>query len=188
MYLSVEERRSIVHLVDLKKDDKDYIVQAAKLLEDAFPRCYTDCGEEEVFKCLEEDKVCIVAIEDEQVVGLVGAMPQYGKTGWELHPLVVMKEYQKRGFGRSLCTELEKQLKLQGCVTIYLGSDDENGSTTLAGTNLFEDTYHKIANIKNIKHHAFEFYQKVGYQIGGVIPDANGIGKPDIWLAKSLVR
>ena len=75
-----------------------------------------------------------------------------------------------------------------GCCTIYLGSDDEFDKTTLANTNLFDDLYSKIKNIRNLERHPYEFYQKIGYQIVGVIPDANGLGKPDIWLAKSLVR
>lgn len=29
-----------------------------------------------------------------------------------------------------------------------------------------------------------EFYQKMGFAIVGVMPDANGIGKPDIYIAK----
>lgn len=177
-----------MNIVPLQKDNPKYIGQAANLLIEAFPQSYADCAKEEIMRCLQEGKVCIVAVEDDNIVGLVGAMPQYKKTGWELHPLVVKKEYQRRGVGKSLCFELEKRLKEQGCVTIYLGSDDENGSTTLANTNLFEDTYQKIITIKNLKNHAYEFYQKIGYQIVGVIPDANGIGKPDIWLAKSLVR
>ena len=122
------------------------------------------------------------------VVGMVGAMPQYGITGWELHPLAVRAEAREKGIGTNLCRELERILKEKGCITIYLGSDDETGSTTLANTDLFVDTYEKIKNIRNLSNHAFEFYQKVGYKIVGVIPDANGIGKPDIWLAKSLVR
>jgi hypothetical protein len=34
--------------------------------------------------------------------------------------------------------------------------------------------------------HPNEFYQKLGYEIVGVIPDANGLGKHDILMAKSL--
>ena len=52
---------------------------------------------------------------------------------------------------------------------------------------MFQDTFEKIKNIQNLKGHPYTFYQKVGYQIVGVIPNANGIGKPDIWLAKSLI-
>jgi aminoglycoside 6'-N-acetyltransferase I len=33
-----------------------------------------------------------------------------------------------------------------------------------------------------------EFYQKQGFVIIGVMPDANGLGKPDILMAKSVVR
>jgi aminoglycoside 6'-N-acetyltransferase I len=45
-----------------------------------------------------------------------------------------------------------------------------------------------IVSIRNLKRHPYEFYQKLGYVIVGVIPDANGPGKPDILMAKSLVR
>jgi aminoglycoside 6'-N-acetyltransferase I len=31
-----------------------------------------------------------------------------------------------------------------------------------------------------------KFYQKLGYVIVGVIPDANGPGKPDIMMAKRV--
>lgn len=32
----------------------------------------------------------------------------------------------------------------------------------------------------------YEFYQKLGYAIIGVVPDANGLGKPDILMAKRV--
>jgi len=35
---------------------------------------------------------------------------------------------------------------------------------------------------------AYEFYQKLGFTIVGIIPDANGWGKPDILVAKRVNR
>jgi aminoglycoside 6'-N-acetyltransferase I len=46
-----------------------------------------------------------------------------------------------------------------------------------------------IANIRNLDEnnpHPFTFYQKCGYRIVGVLPDANGPRRPDIFMAKSL--
>ena len=70
----------------------------------------------------------------------------------------------------------------KGAITLYLGSDDENHATP----DLYQQTYQKIENIQNLKQHPYAFYQKHGYKITGVIPDANGLGKPDIWMAKRV--
>ncbi len=161
--------------------------QAVELLRQAFPHCYSSNTNEEIQNCLDESKVLLAAVEGDVLLGFVGAIPQYGVTAWELHPLAVYQKYQSQGIGTKLCFALENVLRQKGCLTIYLGCDDESDATTLSNTNLFVDTYEKIINIKNINKHPYEFYQKVGYKIVGVIPDANGIGKPDILLAKSLV-
>jgi hypothetical protein len=42
------------------------------------------------------------------------------------------------------------------------------------------------AQIQNLGHHPFEFYRKVGFTIVGLLPDANGFGKPDIFMAKRI--
>lgn len=165
-----------------------YLEQAAQILRQAFPHCYADCAKEEVQEMLEEEKVSLGAVQDGRLVGIIGAIPRYDMTAWELHPLAVEEAYRSQGVGSALVGELERLLREKGCLTIYLGSDDENGSTTLSQGNLFEQTYEKIQNIQNLKNHPYTFYQKLGYQIIGVIPDANGLGKPDIWLGKSLVR
>ena len=46
----------------------------------------------------------------------------------------------------------------------------------------------KIGGIQNYSGHPYEFYQKCGYQIVGVLPDVNGPGKPDIFMAKRLTE
>lgn len=177
-----------MHIADLVKTDKSHCAQVAALLREAFPHAYGDCAEEEMQNCLEAERVALAALEEDEVVGFVGAIPQYGETGWELHPLVVKEPWRKKGVGRALCAELERRLREKGCLTVYLGSDDEFGQTSLSDTDLFEDTFRKIEGIRNPGGHPCGFYQKVGYKIVGVIPDANGLGKPDIWLAKSLAR
>lgn len=175
-----------MYTVELTIENTKHIKEAADLLRQVFPHSYMDCAEEEVLECLEKENVLIAAIEEDVLIGFIGARPQYGITGWELHPLLVSESYRSNGIGTTLCIELENLLREKGCLTIYLGSDDETDSTSLSNTNLFEDTFQKIENIKNLKNHPFEFYQKLGYKIVGVIPDANGIGKPDIMLAKGI--
>ncbi len=165
-----------------------YLEQAAQILRQAFPHCYADCAQEEVREMLEEEKLAIGAVRDGRLAGIIGAIPRYDMTAWELHPLAVEETYRSQGVGSALVAELERRLRERGCLTIYLGSDDEDGSTTLSEGNLFEHTYEKIQNIQNLKKHPYTLYQKLGYRIIGVLPDANGLGKPDIWLGKSLVR
>jgi aminoglycoside 6'-N-acetyltransferase I len=92
------------------------------------------------------------------------------------------------GVGSRLVDKLEKEVLSRGGVVMYLGTDDEFGKTTLSGVDLFENLYDKIQNIKNLNRHPYEFYLKAGYKIVGVIPDANGPGKPDILMAKRLTR
>ncbi len=177
-----------MHIAELKRENESHASQVAVLLARAFPHSYANCAGKEVERCLEEGKIALVALDGDAVIGFVGAMPQYGVTGWELHPLVVDEARRAQGIGRALCAELERRLREKGCVTVYLGTDDEFGKTSLSNTDLFEDTYGKIERIRNLKGHPYEFYQKVGYKIVGVIPDANGLGKPDIYMAKSLAR
>jgi aminoglycoside 6'-N-acetyltransferase I len=43
-----------------------------------------------------------------------------------------------------------------------------------------------LAQIQSIRRHPFAFYRKLGYALVGVVPDANGSGKPDILMAKKV--
>ena len=125
------------------------------------------------------------AVEDGHVVGWVGGIPAYDH-GWELHPLCVHPAHQRRGLGRLLVRALEDAARAEDIRTIYLGADDEFAGTTASGVDLFADIASQIRNIDVTGSHPLAFYGKVGFAVVGLLPDVNGLGKPDILLAKRL--
>jgi aminoglycoside 6'-N-acetyltransferase I len=180
-------------IVSLSSDDALLIQQAAQLLVDAFCEHWPDAwptleeGLKEVHEMLQSERICRVAIdENRNLLGIIGGIPGYDGHVWELHPLAVQPTIQGRGIGRALVEDLEEQVRAKGALTITLGSDDEDGMTSLADINLYENLWEKIRDIRNIKNHPLGFYQKLGYVITGVVPDANGVGKPDILMAKRV--
>jgi len=167
--------------------------QAAQLLTDAFREHWPEAwptledSVKEIQEMLDEERICRIAIDDEgNLLGIIGGIPQYDGHVWELHPLAVQPNMQSQGIGRALVMDFEEQVRLRGGLTIVLGSDDENNMTSLSNTDLYEDLWDKIKNIRNLKNHPFEFYQKMGYIVSGVVIDANGIGKPDILMSKRV--
>jgi GNAT superfamily N-acetyltransferase len=180
-------------IISLSPDNDHLIQQAAQLMVDAFQEHWPDAwptleeGLKEVYEMLEAERICRVAIDEKgDLLGIIGGIPGYDGHVWELHPLAVQPSMQGHGIGRALVEDFEEQVRLQGGLTITLGSDDEDSMTSLANVNLYEDLWKQIRDIRNLKHHPFEFYQKLGYTITGVVPDANGIGKPDILMAKRV--
>lgn len=181
-----------MHIRDLHPDNEAAIHQAAALLVDGFrehwPNAWPtlDSALEEVRECLDAERICRIAIEGETVLGWIGGLPQYEGHVWELHPLVVRADCRGMGIGRALVEDLEAQVAARGGLTIYLGTDDEDAMTSLGGVDLYDDLWGRVAQIRNIKGHPFSFYEKLGFVIVGVVPDANGPGKPDICMAKRV--
>ena len=176
-----------MEIKEFPRNDQALLRQAQQLLQECFPQAYSgDLAVQQMALCLEEERLAFMAEEDGSLLGFVGAMPQYGVTAWELHPLAVTEARRGEGIGAALVARLEKECAARGCLTLYLGTDDEFFQTSLSQGDLFEDTFQKIRNIQNLGHHPYEFYQKQGFQIVGVLPDANGPGKPDIWMAKRV--
>lgn len=180
-------------IITLTPTDQHIIQQAAQLLVDAFSEHWIEAwpsfeeGLKEIHEMLEAERICRAAIDDAgNLLGIIGGIPQYDGHVWELHPLAVQPNMQGQGIGRALAEDFEEQVRLRGGLTITLGSDDEDNMTSLSNVDLFENTWEKIQNIRNVKGHPFEFYQKLGYVITGVVPDANGIGKPDILMSKRV--
>lgn len=182
-------------IITLTKENDALVQQAAQLLMDAFREHWVDAwptleeGLQEVHEMLESERICRAAIdEDNSLLGVIGGIPQYDGHVWELHPLAVQPSMQGRGIGKVLVEDLEQQVHLRGGLTITLGSDDEDNMTSLSNVDLYENLWEKIRDVRNFKRHPYEFYQKMGYVITGIVPDANGIGKPDIILSKKVAR
>ncbi len=182
-------------IVDLLPDNEPAIRQIAVLLVEGFadhwPEAWPDLESalEEVRESFEAGRISRIALDENgTVLGWIGGISNYHGRVWELHPLVVSTRHQGKGIGRALVADLEERVRERGGLTITLGTDDEDYQTTLSGINLFPNVREHIAHIKNLKRHPYEFYQKQGYIIIGVIPDANGLGKPDILMAKSVIR
>jgi len=177
-----------LRIADFASLSPDQRAEAARVLAAAFadrPEAFED-PEAEVATFLDDpERAAIAALEGERVVGWVGRIETYSHA-WEMHPLVVDPAFQRRGVGGLLCRELEARVKAAGVLTLYLGTDDEFGGTNLFGQDLFPDVAGKIAGVWETRGHPFAFYRKQGYEIVGLIPDANGPGKPDIWMAKRL--
>jgi len=184
-----------MQIVDLRPDDEAVIHQAALLLVDVFrehaPDAWPDleAGLAEVRESLQPERISRVALdEDGTVLGWIGGMPGYHGRVWELHPLVVAPAHQRQGIGRALVTDLEALARERGGLTLWAGADDEDGRTSLGGADLYRDLPGQLAGVRNLGDHPYEFYQRLGFTIVGVLPDANGFGKPDIFLAKRLAR
>ena len=184
-----------MRIVALAAAGADANRQAAELLvagfaehwPDAWPNL--DAARLTVRESLSPDRIARAALDDAgDVLGWAAAEPLYSGNVWELTVLVVQPSLQRRGIGRALVDDMEQQVRQRGGLTIWLGSDDEDAMTSLAGVDLFPDPLAHLAAIRNYKGHPYEFYRKVGFSIAGVLPDANGLGKPDIFLAKSVAR
>jgi aminoglycoside 6'-N-acetyltransferase I len=182
-------------IIDLISKNEAAIRQAAAVMIAGFkehsptyvPDLDTALGE--VHKALLPGRICRIALDAQDgVVGWIGGRSGYDGLVWELHPLVVAPDHQGRGIGRALVTDLENLVRERGGLTIRLGTDDEDDSTSLGGADLYPDVLGHLASIRNLRRHPYTFYQKLGYVIVGAIPDANGFGKPDIWMAKRLSK
>jgi len=165
--------------------------QAADILRAAFthqPAAFSGPGEPEAEVAsfgVAAERSALAAVRDDLVIGWIGLIETYSHA-WEMHPLAVHPAHQRRGVGTALVAALEAQARGKGVLTIYLGSDDDFGGTNLFGQDLFPHVAGKLDSVAETAGHAFGFYRRQGYEVVGVIPDANGAGKPDILMAKRL--
>ncbi len=156
-----------IQIIDLDRDDAVIVRRTAEVLVAGFRGVSPawpdlDAALEEVLESCGVDRISRVAVDAERTV-----------LGW---------------IGRSLAADLEECVRDRGGLTLWLGGDDDYDATTLSGVDLYPDVFEHVARIRNLRNHPYAFYQRVGFTIVGVLPDANGWGKPDIYMAKRVER
>ena len=184
---------SEVQIITLSPDDEGAIEQVARLLIEGFkahsPNAWSHMPAAlgEVRESFGEDRISRIAVDNSgEIIGWIGGQNHYDGNVWEIHPLVVKPNRQGSGIGRQLVRDFEDFVRERGGLTIWVGADDEADMTTLGGVDLYPNVLDHLAQIRNLRRHPYEFYQKLGFVIAGVMPDANGRGKPDIFLAKRV--
>lgn len=143
---------------------------------------------DELVRVASEAAICRALLEDDVPRGWVGAAP-CADTAWELHPLLVDPDCHGVGFGTRLVAEAERAACAAGALRMAVSTSDATEKTTLGGVDLFVDplgALQRLAVRDSTAGHAFRFWQRVGYTVVGVLPDAEGSGVPSILLAKSL--
>ncbi len=159
------------------------LYEAMRDFSQAWPDLQSALSETQSF--LADDHLAFLAQDDDRVVGWIGAI-RHTNTLWELHPLAVHPDHQCRGVGRTLVEVIEREARFERVSTIYLGTDDEMGSTNLFGKDLYPNVLDHLLHLQPVSKHPYLFYQAVGYSVVGIIPDADGTGKHDILMAKRI--
>jgi aminoglycoside 6'-N-acetyltransferase I len=179
-----------MEIVDLANQGENVREAAARLLLDNFdaPGGWPDLASalQEVTR-VNTEGFARAMLDGNITIGWVGGLSQYMGRVWELHPLVVHREYRHHGIGRELMRCFESEASRRGGLTATLGTDDVSGMTSLSDVDLYEDIPRYLKEIHDLgNQHPFLFYQKLGYAVTGVLPDANGAGRPDIFMSKRL--
>lgn len=163
--------------------------QAATILSDSLPLGWSTptLAFTDITKLLTPKNTLLAFLDNDIVIGFGGITPIYNGNVFELHPLAIKSTHRKIGIGTKIVHALESAAKSQGGLTIWLGADDDltPTETSFGDTNLFINFPKQLSEFTP-NFHQTAFYLKLGYTIMGALPNANGKGKPDIFLAKSL--
>jgi len=130
-------------------------------------------------------RMAIAAVAADDVVGWIGAICD-SPNAWELHPLVVHPAFQGRGYATTLVHALEDEARRAGVWTMWLGTDDDFGGTSLFGADLYPDVLDHLRRLEPRGGHPYTFYRRLGYTVVGVLPDVDGFGRHDILMAKRI--
>ena len=131
----------------------------------------------------EGEHIAFGAFAGTSLVGWIGATPRYNGNVWEIELIAVMPNWQRFGIGTALVQILIPAVRHAGCQTLCVWCDAESNSTSVGGINLYPHPLDALSRLISGPRHAGGFYEHIGFVRCGILPDANGPGKPDILYA-----
>lgn len=179
-------------IIDLDTNDATLVERLASITFEAFRENAPDwiptldLARDQVNAAGSLGRMGRVAIEEGRAAGWIGLIK--GKHVWEIHPIAIAIENQYQGLGRALVEDAARLATTDGALTLFAGTSDEVGTTNLFEVDLYANPAASIGNIQANGRNPFEFWQNAGFTVVGLMPDAEGIGKPAIQLARRLHR
>ena len=141
----------------------------------------------QVLKATETDRINRVLLSPKATpIGWIGVIPINHGRIWEIHPLAVSPAEQGKGYGRTLVLEIERLAEEQGVLGLLAGTSDKTGATPLYGIDLYQNPFKVLKKLNGAENHPVTFWKRAGFTVVGVVPDAEGRGKPAISLAKRI--
>jgi len=182
---------SIPHqIVELKHSDELWIDDISGFLYTCF-RKYSpewlpnlEASREEVKESFQQNRRSRVLLKGGKVIGWISAFTD--KHCWEIHPIAVLPEEHRKGYGKLLVEDISTLAKESGAVSIWAGTGDETNSTSLSNLDLYQCMTKAIENFNAPTDHAANFWLDIGFTLVGVLPDEEGLGKPGLHFARRL--
>ncbi len=179
--------------ITIDPTDPIQIDELARLTYDAFKTHAPDWlpaaadARRRVLQATGADRINRVLLNsDAKPRGWIGVTPINHGRIWEIHPLAVAPAEQGNGYGSMLVREIERLAQLRGVLGLLVGTSDETGATPLYGVDLYQNPCGLLNRLTGTEQHAVTFWRKIGFTIVGVVPDAEGRGRPGITLAKRV--
>jgi len=180
-----------IHIKDLHETNADLIDQLAHILMDCFFDFSPDWlptledAVEEIHESFEPGRRSRILVNDrDDVLGWIGAFED--DNCWEIHPIVMARDAQRKGYGEMLIDDITRLAIEGGAVALWAGTSDETRATSLSEVDLYEDPFTAMKDMTAHKDHPVHFWKKIGFTLIGVMPDEEGLGKPGIHFAKRI--
>jgi aminoglycoside 6'-N-acetyltransferase I len=177
----------VIRITGLVERGETALRQAAGLLMEpaAFDWPDMEAALSEVRACAGDGNIVRAAVDGDAVLGWIGGQPRHGTDIWELHPLVVRADRQRRGIGSALVADLERLVQAHGAHTMFVAADnDVRVEPSQAWTDLYAHIAERVRELPAAGNRQYEFYRRCGYVIVGVVPDGRGNG--NIYMAKRM--